>query len=468
MIRSNVFASDARVLILAPTARDAEFTSRILGENGITSSVCATLGDVCDGISAGADAALLTQEAILADGSKLLEKALQAQPAWSDFPLVVMSPAGLQPEAAVRALDAVGNMTLISRPIHISSLLSTMRAALRDRRRQYDRRDYMQRQKETEAALIAARNAAEAANIAKTEFLANMSHEIRTPMNAVIGLSHILAVSKPLSARQQDYIKTLQMSADALLALINDLLDIAKIEARTLELEQVPFSLTLLIEDVATMLAVRVREKGLTFTHDCAAVADQLFIGDPTRMRQILLNLASNAMKFTASGGIHVCVGCVEQDAATVEVSIDVCDTGIGIAPEKLDTIFDKFVQADASINRRYGGTGLGLAITKTLTEIMGGHIRVRSTPDEGSCFTVVMPLRRADAAETAQPPKGRALATHGAGQPRRCVLLVEDNAPNVMVASAFLEEFGFDTDVATDGEGALDKVRSGRDYALV
>ncbi len=471
MIRSNVFAEDARVLILAPTARDAEFTSRILNENGIMSVVCATLPDVCDGMAAGADAALLTQEAILADAGKLLEKALQDQPAWSDFPLVVMSPAGVQPEAVTRALEAVGNMTVISRPIYISTLLSTVRSALRDRRRQYERRDYMQRQKEAEAALIAARNAAEAANIAKTEFLANMSHEIRTPMNAVIGLSHILAMSKPLTLKQQEYIKTLSMSADALMALINDLLDIAKIEARTLELEHVPFSLGALIEDVATMLAVKVREKKLTFTSDCAAIDGWMFIGDPTRLRQILLNLCSNAMKFTESGGIHVAVDCHERDGDRVEVKIDVCDTGIGIAADKLDSIFDKFVQADASINRKYGGTGLGLAITKTLTEIMGGEIHLTSTPGEGSCFSVVMPLKRA-AADAAGSTGASAAGSPGVpranGKTRPRVLLVEDYAPNVLVATAFLEEFGYDTDVAGNGQEAIDKVRAGSLYALV
>ena len=460
-------ARDARVLLLAPTVRDGEFTSRLLGENRITTVVCTSLQDICDGIEQGADAAILTQEAILSDRDNLLEQILVAQPAWSDFPLVVLTPPGVQAVETGRALDAVGNMTLVSRPVHVSVLLSSVRAALRDRWRQYDRRDFMERQKETEAQLIAARNAAEAASVAKSEFLANMSHEIRTPMNAVIGLAHILAMSKPLTARQQEYIKTLQMSADALMALITDLLDIAKIEARTLEPEQVPFSLGVLIEDVATILAVKAREKGLSFVSECAAVEHETFVGDPTRLRQILLNLCSNALKFTEAGGIRVEVSCRETDAETCEVRVAVRDTGIGIAADKQAGIFDKFVQADASISRLYGGTGLGLAITKTLTEITGGRIELNSAPGEGSCFTVVMPLKRAVAgpAEAERRPEIRPKPR---GKTRERVLVVEDHAPNVLVASTFLEEFGFDSDVAGSGEEAMDKVHAGGGYALI
>ncbi len=460
-------ASDARVLLLAPTARDAEFTSKILADSRIVPVICHTLRDVCDGIERGADAALLTQEAILADRDSLLERTLYHQPAWSDFPLVVLAPPGVQTVETGRVLDAVGNMTLVSRPIYVATLLSAVRAALRDRWRQYDRRDFMDKQKESEAALIAARNAAEAANIAKTEFLANMSHEIRTPMNAVIGLAHILAMSKPLTARQQEYIKTLQMSADALMALINDLLDIAKIEAQTLELEQVPFSLERLIDDVATMLAVKVREKGLSFTSDCTAAEGRMFTGDPTRLRQILLNLCGNAMKFTEKGGIHVAIGCDDLDDGRVETRIAVRDTGIGIPEDKQASVFDKFVQADASISRKYGGTGLGLTITKTLTEIMDGRIELDSKPGEGSCFTVVIPLRVAESAVAAADGGARP-ARHGNGEAKARVLLVEDNAANVLVASSFLEAFGFEAEVAVDGQEALDKLQAGGDYALV
>jgi signal transduction histidine kinase/ActR/RegA family two-component response regulator len=317
-------------------------------------------------------------------------------------------------------------------------------------------------------ATIDARNAAEAANIAKSEFLANMSHEIRTPMNAVIGLSGLLARSTPLTARQTEFIRTLQTSADSLLALINDLLDIAKIEARTVELEQIPFCLSRLVQEVASMMAVSVREKGLRFSGEGDCVENRQFIGDPTRLRQIISNLCSNAIKFTSKGEVHVGITCAPGDTPDMEwVTIQVRDTGIGISKEKMETIFHKFVQADTSINRKYGGTGLGLAITKTLAEAMGGTIGVESVEGQGSTFEVRLPLRVAPE----QPENATALsipemfaATTG---PKASVLLVEDYEPNVLVASTFLEGFGYQVDVAMNGQQAFDKVRSG-DYAVV
>ena len=323
----------------------------------------------------------------------------------------------------------------------------------------------MTKERQAQEMLIEARNAAEAANIAKTEFLANMSHEIRTPMNAVIGLSNILAKSQPLTAKQENFIKTLQMSADSLLALINDLLDIAKIEARTVDLENVPLSLTQIMQEVMSMMGVRVREKGLAFTGQGECVENRLFMGDPARLRQIILNLCSNAIKFTDQGSVHVEIDCqVAADENTDLVCIAVRDTGIGIAADKLETIFHKFVQADSSINRKYGGTGLGLAITKTLTEIMGGTIKVESEPGIGSTFTVSVPLVKAAAMDIQQANGSLAETIRRQVNPtiRPQILLVEDYAPNVMVAKKFLEEFGYECDVASNGIEAVEKSRTG------
>ncbi|EGF93696.1 sensory box protein [Asticcacaulis biprosthecium C19] len=300
--------------------------------------------------------------------------------------------------------------------------------------------------------LTQARRKAEEASLAKTEFLANMSHEIRTPMNAIIGIGTLLAMSQPLTARQQEFVKTLNVSAKGLLELINDLLDVAKIEAHTVELEEVPFSLEQILLEVASMMTVRSREKGLTFTTAIDSIRGRTFAGDPMRLRQIVLNLCSNAVKFTQTGGVEIRVACGAEDS----VAISVRDTGIGIAPENLSTIFDKFVQADNSISRKYGGTGLGLAITRNLAELMGGAIAIDSQPGHGSTFTVTLPLRLTDAPQAADPI---AAPPPQSGAAR--ILLVEDHEPNVLVATTFLEAFGYQIEVAGHGEMAVNALKA-------
>ncbi len=307
-----------------------------------------------------------------------------------------------------------------------------------------------------------ARHQAETASMAKTDFLANMSHEIRTPMNAIIGLSNILAIAKDLPPKLSEYVQTLRMSADSLLSLINDLLDVAKIEARTIELESIPFNLTALVHEVISMMAVRLKEKNLAFSMDAECVENRVFLGDPTRLRQIILNLCSNAVKFTNNGSVHVGITCQNENVDCDKVCIAVKDTGIGIPDDKTASIFEKFVQADTSINRKYGGTGLGLAITKTLVDIMGGTIHVESTLGKGSVFTACIPLQRAtDNFELLENKKKqtRKKQISRPGQ-KPCILIVDDYPPNVLVAAAFLEQFDCEHDVALDGNEALKKVQ--------
>ena len=314
--------------------------------------------------------------------------------------------------------------------------------------------------------LVAAKKLADEANVAKTEFLANMSHEIRTPMNAIIGLSNILAMSKPLTPKQIEFIHTLRTSADSLLNLINDLLDIAKIESQSIELEEVPFSLVDLAKEVISMMDISAKQKSLSFDYktECACVEKRIFLGDRARLRQIMINLCSNAIKFTDQGGVEIEIKCLPSARPLYEtIYLSVKDTGIGIAADKLDSIFEKFVQADSSINRKYGGTGLGLTITQTLAQLMGGAITVKSAPGKGSIFTLTLDIKIGNSNIDLSVMNAQDYESHITNTSLKShVLLVEDYEPNVLVAKTFLEEFNYIVSVATNGQEAFNMIKSG------
>jgi glucokinase len=305
---------------------------------------------------------------------------------------------------------------------------------------------------EIAAELREARNAAEAANRTKSAFLATMSHEIRTPLNGILGMAQAIACDT-LSPVQRDRLEIIRQSGESLLAILNDILDLSKIEAGHLELEDAEFDLRQLLLGAYAAFTALANKKGLSFTFEIEPGTDGVYRGDPTRVRQILYNIISNAIKFTASGEVDVRAMWL-NDAIQFVIS----DTGIGVDPERLPALFDRFVQADTSTTRMYGGTGLGLAVCKELAERMGGTVKADSTVGRGSTFTVTLPLKRLDggARELTAPPTLEAEPGPAPDALPLKVLAAEDNEVNRLVLRTLLHQLGVEVATAEDGEAVL------------
>ena len=307
--------------------------------------------------------------------------------------------------------------------------------------------------KKAEEQLRRAKEAADAASRAKSDFLANMSHEIRTPMNAILGMTELLLIDPDVTPNQREYLEVISSAGQSLLSLINDILDLSKIEAGRLELDVIPFSLQETVGDAVKSLAVRSHDKGLELACRIAGDIPATVRGDPTRLRQVLINLVGNAIKFTEEGEVVVEVTRLEEKNGRIGVQFQVRDTGIGIAPDKIDHVFQKFQQADTSTTRRYGGTGLGLAIASRIVEAMGGSITVESEPGKGSTFAFDAQFEIVPQAAPATSPLS--------SQTR--ILVVDDNATNRRILRETLENFGASVEAVDSAEAAWQQLQASR-----
>jgi signal transduction histidine kinase/CheY-like chemotaxis protein len=407
MTKTEDEARDERVLLLTPTGRDADLTGRYLSAAGIPVEVCAGMEELCEKFLDGAGAALVAEEALSPEDRRCLLDTLVEQPAWSDFPLVVLTTGGETVAGdAVKSLGDAANVTLVERPTRVITIVSAVRAALRARRRQYEVRAHLlaERQAQEERArlleeAVAARAEAEAVNRAKDIFLATLSHELRTPLTAILGWARLLRDTGLDADSARHGLDVIERNAEAQHQLIRDLLDVSRIISGKLQLKTRPVGLAPIVEAALDSVRQAADAKAIRLGAEYDDETD-LVTGDPDRLQQVVWNLLSNAIKFTPKGGR---VGVrVERDGSDVCVSVR--DTGQGIAPEFLPHVFERFRQQDGSTTREHGGLGLGLAIVRHIVEQHGGSISAESDGEQqGSTFTINLPV-----AAVKTPPGGR------------------------------------------------------------
>lgn len=459
-------AIDDRVLVRAPTGRDATLAAAVLAHDGVRAEICDEVGVLCAALEAGAGAVLIAEEALDGPAMGRLCAVLERQPRWSDVPLIVLARTRRRVDAAVGALeliDRLGNVVLLERPVAVPVLRTAIRTALRARARQYELRDHIDEVERSREMLQRARADAEAANRAKDEFLAMLSHELRSPLGAINTWAHLLRTGRLDAQKTTRALEAIERSARAQAQIVEDLLDVSRIVTGKLRLDLQAVRLAPIIEGAVDTVRPAAEAKGLVIDVDVDHEADAVD-GDPDRLHQVVNNLLSNAIKFTPNGG-RVAV-CFLTDGSEGHVSVT--DSGKGIPADVLPLIFERFRQGDSAITRAHGGLGLGLAIVRHLVERHGGRVRAESAGEnEGATFTVTLPLSRVGVRQVVQHA-GR--ITDAPSLPLRgvTVLVVDDDPLARESLAAALEQYGATTLLAASAHDALSTLDHVRPDAMV
>ena len=431
---------EERVLILAPTQKDARISQSILAESGVASLACTTLDELCNEIEHGAGAIVLSEEALRRGGLSRLVEVVGQQPAWSDFPFLVLTGEGADSELALRTLETLGNVTLLERPVRVPALVSAVRAALRARRRQYQIRDHL-----AEARRIA--DTLREADRRKDEFLAILAHELRNPLAPLRNSLETMRLSgdDPNTTRLARGI--MERQVDQMVRLIDDLLDVSRVSRGKITLTRETLELRSIVMDALEvcrpLVAASSHQLSVTLPDQPVRIE-----GDRTRLVQVMCNLISNAAKYTAPGGQIT----VDARVEGADVVISVADNGVGIPADMLAKVFDLFTQVEGTLERSQGGLGIGLTLVKRLVELHGGTVQASSDGAwRGSRFVVRLPrvLRVAPIVPALSSPAGLRMRAHR-------ILVADDNRDAADSLAAMLRLGGHEVSVAYDGREAL------------
>ncbi len=437
------FNPDLRVLLLAPTTKDASIAETLLASAGIVVSVLPSIDALMTELMLGAAAILIPEEVVSASSSARLRAYIETQRPWSDLPVLVLTRPGADSVESSHATQTLGNVTLLERPLQVTTLLSAVRTAIRARERQYQIRGHLEERARAEHAL-------RLADQRKDEFLATLGHELRNPLAPLLTGLELLKASKIEDPRVKQTATIMERQIHHLIRLVDDLLEVSRITRGLIDLQREPLDLNAILQSVVDTTRPFVESSQHALTIDLPSVPVAV-TGDAVRLTQVFSNLLTNAAKYTNPGGRIAVVLERAGDRARVVVR----DNGIGIAPAQLTTIFDIFTQVDRSNRRAQGGLGIGLTKVRSLIDLHGGAVEARSAgPGAGSEFIVTLPLRATQPARPSAPEQMAAI-------PSRRVLVVDDNLDAAATLGEWLSTLGADVRVANSGAGALDAVQS-------